>query len=367
MPKDYYKILGVAQGASEDEIKKAFRRLAHEHHPDKGGDDKKFKDLNEAYQVLGDAQKRKTYDQFGSQAFENGGMGAGGSGGFGGGFGGFDFRQGFGGFQGQDMGDLGDVLGEMFGFGGGGRGQAKASGKNIEMDCELSFQEAAFGVEKMIQLYKHVTCSKCKGDGAEPGTKISDCSNCKGSGQVRQTQRTMFGNIQTAAVCPTCHGRGKKPEKDCTLCRGVGVERREEKIQVAIPAGIDEGEVVKVPHQGEAAPYGGRAGDLFLRIHVKADKRFERDGNDIHSDLLVPFSILTLGGKVEAETLDGKESIHIAEGTPSGTVMNIRGKGIPFLRSHGRGNYLVRIVADIPKKLSKEQKKLLEDLKREGL
>ncbi|MBM3205062.1 molecular chaperone DnaJ [Candidatus Uhrbacteria bacterium] len=367
MAKDFYKILGVDKNASDDDIKKAYRRLAHQYHPDKGGgDEAKFKEVNEAYQVLGDKKKRQTYDQFGSAAFENGGMGAGGP--FGGGFGGFDFRQGFpGGFSGGDMGDLGDILGEMFGFGGRGGSRDSARGRNIEMDMELTFHEAAFGVEKMISLYKQVACLRCKGDGAEPGSKTITCQTCQGSGQVKQTQRTMFGSVQVATPCTACHGRGKKPEKECTNCRGAGVEKREEKISIAIPAGIDNEEVVKAPGQGEAAPYGGRTGDLFLRVHVKSDARFERDGHDIHSDLVIPFSTMALGGTVTAETLDGHESIKVHEGTIAGTIVTLRGKGVPYLRSSGRGNHHIRVIPDIPKKLTKEQKRLLDELKKEGL
>lgn len=364
MSKDYYQILGVSKTASEDEIKKAFRRLAHEHHPDKGGEDKKFKDINEAYQILGDKQKRQTYDQFGSQAFENGGS-TGSP--FGNGFGGFG-GQGFpGGFQAGDFGDLGDILGEMFGMGGSRRSRTTGRGKDIEMDVELAFKEAAFGVDRSIKLYKHSSCSRCQGNGAEPGTKIEDCKTCQGSGQVTQAQRTMFGTIQTAVVCSTCHGRGKKPEKDCHQCRGLGVERREELISVHIPAGIDNEEVIKVQGQGEGAAYGGKAGDLFLRVRVKPDPRFVREGNDIHSDFIIPFSIMALGGTATVETLDGHEAIKIHEGTTAGTVITLRGKGVPFLRGRGRGDHQVRMIPDVPKHLTKEQKRLLDELKREGL
>ncbi|MDO8617994.1 MAG: molecular chaperone DnaJ [Candidatus Uhrbacteria bacterium] len=374
MSKDYYKILGVPKSASEDEIKKAFRRLAHEHHPDKGGDQAKFKDLNEAYQILSDKQKRGTYDRFGSAAFD-GSTGSpfnGQQGGFGGfqgqGFpGGFEFN--FGGGNGQDFGDLGDVLGEMFGFRGAQGSRSKqAHGKDIEMDLELSFREAAFGVaDRSMKLYKYHPCSRCKGDGAEPGTKIKNCETCGGQGQVRQAQRTVFGNVQTVVTCPTCHGRGKKPEKDCSLCRGQGVERREQVLHVQIPAGIQSDEVMKVSGEGEAAPYGGRAGDLYLRIHVKTDPHFEREGNDVRSIISIPYSVLVLGGSIEVETLDGKTSLKIPEATNPGTNFQLRGKGVPYLRSHGRGDHIVTVTTETPKKLTKEQKKLLEELKERGL
>ncbi len=360
MSKDYYSILGVKKDASEDEIKKAFRRQAHEHHPDKGGDQQKFKDVNEAYQILSDKQKRATYDQFGSAAFEQGG--GPGPGGFGG-FGGFDFGD-MGG--GEGFGDLGDVLGQMFGFGGGGRSRP-ARGKDIEVEAQLSFQEAVFGVEKRFSLYKHHACSCCKGDGAEPGSKIVTCTTCQGSGQVRQAQRTPFGTVQMSAVCSECHGQGKRPEKVCNLCRGNGVERREEKVAIAIPAGIADGETLKVTGQGEAAPYAGRAGDLFVRIRVKGDPKFRRDGNDIVSEAFVPFTTMSLGGMIQVETVDGMTTVKVPEGTPPGTVFTVRGKGVPFVRSGGRGDHRVRVQPEVPKKLSREQRRLLEELKKEGV
>lgn len=361
MPKDYYKILGVSKSANEDELKKAFRRLAHEHHPDKGGDASKFKDINEAYQVLGDKQKRQTYDQFGSAAFENGSGGTpGGPGGFGGG--GFDFN-----FQGQDFGDLNDVLGEMFGFGGGRGGRREARGKNIEMDVELSFRESVFGVDKSLKLYRQLTCSHCKGEGAEPGTKVNECKTCGGSGQVRQAQRTMFGTMQTVVQCKDCHGRGKKPEKECSKCGGLGVERREQTISIRIPAGVDSGAMLQVAGEGEAPAGGGRPGDLYVRIHVEQHNDFTREGNDIVSEMAVPFTILAVGGTIHVPTIDGDESVRVAEGTQDGTLVTIRGKGVPHGRSGSRGNHIVRLIADIPRKLTKEQKALLEQLRNTGL
>lgn len=364
MAKDYYAILGVQKGATEDEIKKAFRRQAHEHHPDKGGDQQKFKDVNEAYQVLSDPQKRATYDRFGSAAFEQGGGGAGPSAGGFGGFGGFDF----GNVDAEGFGDLGDVLGQMFGFGGGDGGRTRqARGKDIEVEVELSFREAIFGVERPLKLYKHGRCSRCQGEGAEPGSKVVSCSTCQGSGQVRQAQRTPFGTIQMSSACGACQGRGKRPEKTCHLCRGLGVERREEKVAIAVPAGIADGETLKVTEQGEAAPYGGRAGDLYVRVRVKQDPHFERDGNNILSRVFAPFTTMSLGGTLDVETVDGKTTLKIPEGTPPGTLFHLRGKGVPFVRSGGRGDHLVRVEPEVPKKLTREQKRLLEELKQEGI
>jgi molecular chaperone DnaJ len=359
MPKDFYSILGVSKSASDDEIKKAFRRLAHEHHPDKGGDPSKFKDVNEAYQVLGDKQKRQTYDQFGSAAFENGGAG---QGPFGGGFpgGGFGFD-----FNGQDFGDLNDVLGEMFGFSSRGGTRTK-KGRNIEVDLDLTFREAIFGAEKTVRLYRQTVCHHCKGEGAEPGTKLETCAKCSGTGQVKQNQRTMFGSFQSVTTCPECHGRGKKPVEPCHVCRGYGVEKREETLSIRIPAGVDVDTVLHVEGQGETPSFNGKPGDLLVRVNIKNDSNFEREGQDLHSIESVPFTILTLGGNIEVETIDGKENIKVSEGTPTGTVITLKGKGVPY-RNGGRGNQLIRLEADVPRKLSKEQKDLLQRLREQGI
>lgn len=373
MSKDYYSILGVSKNASEEEIKKAFRKKAHEHHPDKGGDAQKFKDINEAYQVLGDKKKRAAYDQFGSAAFEQGGPFGGGSTGspFGGGFGqGFGFDFGGAGFDFGEAGDLGDVLGEMFGMGGAGSRRSRAArGQDIEVDVELSFRESVFGVKRTLNLYKQTSCSRCDMSGAEPGSKIIECATCHGAGEVRESRRTIFGTMQTAVVCSSCHGRGKKSEKLCSRCHGSGTEKREEEIGIEIPAGIDHEQMLKVAGKGEAPPFaksGGRAGDLYVRVRVKPDARFERDGRDIVSTQEVPFTVLALGGSVSIETIDGAISVHLSEGTRSGTVITLRGHGVTFA-SGRRGDHHVRITAEIPKKLTKEQKKLLEDLREKGL
>lgn len=363
--KDFYSILGVSKTASADEIKKAFRRLAHEHHPDKGGDASKFKDINEAYQVLGDDTKRKTYDQFGSAAFDGNGPGPGGfgGGGFGGGFGGFDFNNVN--INMDDL-DLGDVLGEMFGFGGGRGGRREKRGANIEVDVDLSFRESVFGVDKQIRLERQRVCSKCKGDGAEPGTKLEECKKCNGKGQVTQSQRTMFGTFQSMATCPDCHGKGKKPEKPCSVCHGHGVERLKQDIHIRIPAGVDDQAMLQVRDEGEAPAGGGRAGDLYVRVHVAKDAHFAREGNDIVSEFAVPFSILALGGHIDIPTIDGPESVRISEGTTDGTELSIRHKGIPY-SSGSRGSHRVRLVADVPRSLTREQRDLLEQLKNKGL
>lgn len=366
MAKDYYAILGISKTASDDEVKKAFRRLAHEHHPDKGGDASKFKDINEAYQILSDKKKRGTYDQFGSAAFDQGGgPGPGGFGG-GGGFGGFDFN---GGFDGQDFGDLGDVLGEMFGFGGGRRSQQSrtARGKDIEVDVSLTFREAAFGVEKSVRLYRHLACTRCKGEGAEPGSSVKNCATCQGAGQVRQMRQTMFGSMQTVAACPDCHGRGKKPEKTCSVCKGIGLERQEQEVRIKIPGGISSEEAIRVTGQGEGAPYGGTPGDLFVRVRVAKDPLFKREDNDVVTRISASYSTLMLGNTIQVDTLDGKTGLDIPAGTAPGTQFVLRGKGITFLRSQGRGNHRITVDLETPHKLSKEQKQIIEQLRSLGL
>jgi molecular chaperone DnaJ len=252
----------------------------------------------------------------------------------------------------------------MFGFGGGATRQKR--GKNIEIDVQLTFREAIFGVDKSIKLYRQTTCSTCKGNGAEPGTKIEDCKTCSGTGQTKQAQKTMFGVFHSVAPCKDCNGRGKKPEKPCHTCRGYGVEKREESISVRIPPGVDVDTVLQVSGQGETPSNGGKPGDLLVRIHVETDSRFEREMNDLLSVESIPFSVLALGGSVDIETIDGKHTIKIAEGTPTGTVITLRGMGVPY-RNGGRGNQLVRLEAIVPRKLSKEQKALLEQIREQGL
>lgn len=370
MSKDYYAILGVPKTAKADEIKKAFRRLAHEHHPDKGGNEQRFKDVNEAYQVLGDEKKRAAFDRFGSAAFEQGAPGGQG------GFGGFDFSGFQGGFGGggfqvnmDDLGDLGDVLGEMFGLGraSGGRGRSKPRGQDIQVDTELSFRESVFGVEKNITLVKPATCSSCKGDGAETGAKRVSCTTCQGSGQVRQAQRTMFGVMQVAATCSACHGTGQVPERACKTCAGTGIHRQETTVSAALPAGLSNADVVKMPGQGEAAPHGGTPGDLYLRIHVKSDPHLTREGSDILSEVDVPYSVLMLGGMATVETIDGPVEVSIQDRTPTGTKISLRGHGVPSGRRQERGQHIATVRAAAPKKITKEQEAALKTLREAGL
>lgn len=357
MAKDYYKILGVSKNASVEEIKKAFRKLAHEHHPDKeGGNETKFKEALQAYQVLSNAEKRQQYDQYGTN-FDQ--AGAGGFGGFSGqdfgGFQGFDFQH----FE-QEFPDLSDIIGGMFG-GGRGRSQRGARGHDIEKDISMTFKESVFGATKNVEIYAQVVCAKCDGHGAEPGSKIITCSVCGGSGQVQKDQRTIFGVFRTRVACEACGGDGKKAEKECKKCGGVGVTRDLKKLEVKIPAGVDDGGVVRLTGEGEAAPRGGRAGDLYLRIRVKPDPNFERRGQNIFSKISLKFTIAALGGKVEVETVDGPVELKISAGTQTNTPFRLRGKGVPSIHGNVRGDQIVEVVVEVPKKLSRQQKKLLEE------
>lgn len=362
MGKDYYKILGVDKSASSEDIKRAFRKLAHQYHPDKAnGDEAKFKEINEAYQVIGNEEKRKQYDQFGSTFDQQGG--------FGGGANWEDFmkyaRNGNGGFGGAnfDFGgvDLGDIFGDLFGFGGGGRSKKKNRGEDIEMDVKLEFSEAAFGVKKEFELYKTVKCDHCKGNLAEPGTPIKTCSACGGSGVVVRLQRTFLGSFQTQSVCGECKGEGKIPEKKCTKCGGVGIIKNKEKVSVDIPAGIDNGATLRVGGAGNAGNYGGSNGDLYVRVRVIPDERFQRFGDDILHKEKIDFTQAILGTKIDVDTLDGAVELKIPDGTQPNTRFRLKNKGIPHLNSSGRGDMFVEVEVVIPKSISRKQRKLLEE------
>ncbi len=361
MAKDYYNILGVSRTASADELKKAYRKKAHELHPDKaGGDEAKFKELNEAYQVLSNQEKRGQYDQYG-QTFEDARRQGGGPGAGAGGFGGFGQQ---GGFQGNvDMGDLGDIFGDMFGFGGGrSRRTRRQSGADIQADLTLTFREAVFGVTKEFSLFKAAVCETCDGNGAEPGSKIATCTTCKGNGQVQRVVNSVFGQMAQAVVCTTCDGQGSVPSKKCHTCGGEGKLKRDTVIKVNVPAGIDDGETLRLQNQGEAGERGAGAGDLYLRIRVTPDVRYTRKGADILSEVHLGIASAALGTKVEIETLDGSVSMKIPAGTQSGKVYRLGDKGVPHLRKRGRGDHLVTVVVDTPRKLSGERKKLLKKL-----
>lgn len=363
MKKDYYAILGVNKNASEDEIKKAFRKLAHQHHPDKqGGDEKKFKEANEAYQVLSDQEKRKKYDQFGDSFDQHG---AGGQG-----FSWEDYAQqsGFGANGNFDMGDLGEMFGDLFGFGGRGGGQQRqARGSNLQLEMTIDFREAVFGEKKDIRFARLHACSHCNGNGAEPGSNRHTCDTCKGSGQVMKVQRSIFGAMQTAAVCTTCHGTGSIIEKPCKECKGAGTTRKETTLSVSIPAGIDNGETIRLKGEGDAGPHGAPAGDLYLVMRVRPDKRFTRQGSELFLTIPIRVSDSVLGTTMSIETMDGKVDMKIPPGTQSGTNFRLANMGVHHLNRNGRGNLIVTVEVTPPKTLSKKQRELLEKLKEEGL
>ncbi len=356
MSKDYYNILGVNKGASQDEIKKTFRKLAHEHHPDKiGGNEAKFKEINEAYQVLGYANKRAKYDQFGS-AFEHG-QASGGSQGFSGFSEGFNINM-------DDLGDMFGGFGDIFGFGGNkSRGGKRASrGNDIEVSLTIDFMEAVFGVEKEISLNKIVKCEKCKGEGAEPGSKIETCKTCGGRGKTIRVQRTIFGQMQVEVGCSDCSGEGKIYKDKCAKCSGRGVVKEIVKLVVKIPAGINTGGAIRLSGQGEAGEKGATAGNLYLHIRVKEDARFKREGDDIFSKTYISFTQAVFGDKIDIETVDNTIKLKIPEGTESGTKFRLRDHGVPHLQNRGRGDHIVEIKIRTPKNLNRKQKELLKEI-----
>lgn len=349
MKRDYYEVLGVPKTASEQEVKQAYRKLARQNHPDVNPGNKeaeeKFKEATEAYDVLSDADKRARYDQFGHASTDPN------AGGFGGG--------GFGG--GGDFG-FGDIFDMFFGGNGGGqRRNGPTRGADLRYDLSIAFEEAAFGVEKEIQVPRNETCTECHGSGAAPGTHPIQCTQCHGSGQVKVNQRTPFGTIQTARTCPTCHGEGRTISSPCKVCNGQGVVRNVKTVKVNIPAGSEEGLSLRFSNSGEAGQLGGPAGDLYVVLHIKAHKFFEREGNDVFCEIPITFVQAALGAEIEVPTLDGSVKMKIPEGTQTATVFRLRGHGIPFRRGSGRGDQHVRVVVATPTKLTDKQKQLLQE------
>jgi len=361
MSKDFYEILGVSKDASDGEIKKAYRKMAHKYHPDKeNGDEAKFKEVNEAYQTLSDSTKKSQYDQFG-QTFD----GTGASGGQSAGFGGFDFSdfQQDGNSQGFefnfDGGGAGDIFSEMFG-GGGRRGGGR--GRDVQIDIEINFLEVIKGAIKEVVVFKSVHCSKCEGSGGKPGAKEETCKTCGGSGQVQKTMQTILGTIAQSAICDDCGGKGKIFDEKCLQCNGGGHYREEVKESVDIPAGINDGQSIAMTGRGEVGENGAPAGDLIITVHVILDSRFVRDGNDIRSVVHVNFAQAALGDKIDIETVEGSVKMKVPAGTQSGEIYRIRSKGVPKLRGIGRGDHLVEVIVDIPTKLSRKEKKIVEQL-----
>ena len=354
--RDYYEVLGVEKGASEDEIKKAYRKLAKANHPDLHPGDKeceeRFKEINEAYEVLSDPDKRAKYDQFGHAAFDPSAGGPGGAG-----FGGF------GGFGDIFGGGFGDIFGDIFGGGFGG-GQTQRSGprrgENLRVRLNITFEEAAFGCEKEINVGRVEQCPDCKGTGCAPGTTPEVCTECHGTGTVTQAQRTPFGMMQSQTVCPKCRGKGQIIHQPCPDCRGAGVVRKRRTIQVNIPAGIDNGQTISLRGQGHSGKNGGPAGDLLITVMVRPHEIFRRDGTAVFCEAPITFTQAVLGGTLEIPTIDGKVKYDIPEGTQTGTVFRLRGKGIPVLNGRGRGDQYVTVNIETPRNLNREQKEALK-------
>lgn len=353
--RDYYEVLGIDKSASADEIKKAYRKLAKQYHPDLNKDNpeaaEKFKEVGEAYSVLSDEEKKARYDQFGHAGVD------GNAGGFGGG--------GFGGFG--DFSDLGDIFGSFFGGGGGfggfGGGQSRRNapqkGRDIRAHIDLTFEEAAFGCTKDVKVSRLENCEACSGSGAKVGTKAENCSRCGGRGQIRSVQNTPFGQIQTNTTCPECRGKGTVIKERCPECQGAGKNRKSDKITINIPAGVNDGQSVRVRTKGDAGENGGPNGDLYVTINIKRHPIFERDEYDVYVEMPISFVQASLGCEIEVPTLDGKKMYTIPEGTQSGTKFRLKGVGIPYPNSSGRGDEYVTVNVEIPKNLNQKQRDAL--------
>jgi molecular chaperone DnaJ len=380
MAQSYYEILGVERNASVADIKKAYRKLAHQYHPDKNPGDKeaeaKFKEVNNAYQTLSDPQKRTQYDQFGGDPgkYAGGGPG-GGAGGFNGGFSGFQnsgFDFNFGGVSGGQFEDINDVFETFFGGGAGrssrgGRGKtsSRRKGIDLEMDIELTLEEASHGVEKEFTVKHNITCTHCSGEGNEPGTNSKTCPTCKGSGRVYQRMQTFFGVVQQETQCPTCEGFGKVFEQACTVCHGKGFTEEKEQVGVKIPAGIDSGDRIRVSGKGQAGYRGSDPGDLYLNVHIAKHQELERRGTDIYSTVEIPFVDILLGTQIDVYTVHGELEVKVPELTNPGTKLRLKEKGMPKLNSGHVGDHFVEVKVKLPKKLTKDQKTILQKLRTE--
>lgn len=352
--RDYYEILGVSKSASADELKRAYRKLAMQHHPDKhGGDDTKFKELSEAYEVLKDPQKKAAYDQYGHAAGAGQAGGPfGGAGGFGGQAGGFDFNGAGGGFN--------DIFDMFFQGQGGAASQRPQRGQDLEVSTTLDFSESIFGTERHAKVQMEDRCDRCDGDGAEPGTKKKTCDTCKGEGQISSVQQTILGAIRQARVCPTCDGRGQTPEMECVKCHAKGTVRVEKELNIKIPAGVDNGATIRLSGQGGGHRRGSN-GDIYVRVRVRPHPRLRRNGQTIESDAKVDMVTATLGGEVPVETVDGDVTLKIPAGTQSGKRFKLSERGVPGLQGRKRGDQLVTVAVETPTKLSGKQKELLEE------
>lgn len=352
--KDYYQILGLQKGASRDEVKKAFRKLSAQFHPDKKtGDEAKYKEITEAYATLGDEKKKAEYDTYG-HSFAGGQPGGGA-----GGFNWADFAQGGAG-QGFEF-DISDIF-ENFGFGGGSRKSAR--GRDISIDINLTFEESVFGVTRKVLLTKNSTCESCSGSGAKKGSEMITCSTCNGAGKIHETRQSIMGSFSTVRECNTCNGTGKIPKERCGACAGAGVTRRQEEIEIKVPTGIQNGEVIRMTGRGEAMPHG-QPGDLYIKIHVENHKTIKRDGATLLSRLPIKLTDALLGGNYRIETLDGHVDINIPAGITHGELLRIKNKGVPI--DGRRGDFMVKIEIETPKNLSRKAKKLIEELRGEGI
>jgi molecular chaperone DnaJ len=341
--RDYYEVLGVPRDATEEDIKKAFRRLAFKFHPDRNRDhgaEQRFKEINEAYEVLCDADKRASYDRYGHAGAQ-------------------PFGRGFEGFSG--FGGFGDIFDTFFG-GATVRRQGPQRGSDLHYKATLAFEEAVFGVERELEIVREEVCSHCQGVRAEPGTEATRCTNCNGTGEVRRAQYSVFGQFVNVTMCDRCHGEGRAIATPCTRCSGVGRERRARRISVNIPAGVDDGSQVRLSNEGNAGLRGGPAGNLYVSLRVKEHKIFRRDGNDILYELPVNFAQAALGDELEVPTVDGPATLRIPAGVQTGRVFQVKGKGVPYLRGSGRGDQLVRVRVVTPETLDEDQKRLFEEL-----
>jgi molecular chaperone DnaJ len=355
MTPDYYAVLGVERKASKEEVKKAFHKLAHKYHPDKqGGDEARFKEVNEAYQVLSDEKKRAEYDTYG-RTFNGAGPGPQG--------GGFDPSGFNGGFEGVD---LGDIFGDFFGGGFGG-GQRVERGRDIAVDIEISFEESIFGTTRKILLNKTSLCETCHGTGGKPGTKTKQCSVCNGKGQVREMRKSFLGTFSTVHTCTTCNGGGTVPEEKCKTCNGSGIHKRQQEIAINIPAGIQDGEMIRMTGEGEAVAQGGVSGDLYIKMHVKPHKLFRREGPNLVMTLDVKLSDALLGASYTIHTLDGKPlEVKVPEGVKFGDTLRMKERGVPMTRGKA-GDLLIHVNITTPHHLSSKAKKLIDELRKEGI
>ncbi len=354
MSADPYAVLGVSKDASTDEIKKAYRKLAHKHHPDKGGtkeDEAKFREVNAAYQILSDPQKRQQFDQFGATGDSAGAGGAGGAG-----------FEGFQGFGGMNFDSVADIFEQFFSGGVGATQRGPQRGSDLEIRVGITFEEAIRGTSKAVKVSRRVECNTCHGSGSEPGSKVVMCDRCKGAGEIRTARQTILGTMQQVTTCPTCHGEGKVSEKKCHHCGGEGRVQQDDMLEIEIPAGIDDGQTIRLQGKGEAGQRGAPAGHLYVTVSVAASKVFERSGADVGLTVPISYAQAVLGAEISVPTLTGKSELKVPAGTASGKVFRLRGHGMKKLQGSGHGDLFVTVDVDIPDKPTAEERRLIEQL-----